>query len=68
MVAKMNGRALKKQKKLFDSGELLSYADAVCMPAKCEPLGIKSNIPVKVTNAAHTTVGSMCWCILVHNT
>ena len=36
----------------------------MCMPAKCEPLGIRSNIPIQVTNVAigHTTVDSMCWC------
>ena len=34
------------------------------MPAKCEPLGIKSNKTIQVTNSAHTTVGSMCWCML----
>ena len=38
------------------------------MPAKGEPLGIKSNTTIQVTNSAHTTVGSMCWCILVRNT
>ena len=68
MVAKMNGRAGAKK----NSGEVLSSADApykwYIYASEWEPLDIKSNTPIQFTNAAHTFVVSMCWCIVVHNT
>ena len=68
MVAKMNKRA--GAKKTYDSGELLSSADAPYKRCVCQRnanlKGIKSNTTIQVTNSAHTPVGSMC--VLVHNT